>query len=430
MAVSPEFARAQNTSRKDRGWFAREILRGIGAPISGENQRAMLAWMEGENTKAQNNPLATTLPGYGGTKFNESKVKNYPTPEEGVAATIATLNLSHYTSVVAALQKGTNPAELRGLVVATPWGTEHFGTGKNATTPLGQGSNFTGLPDGDGGFETAEEMDAWELVRSKLKDYGLESLEGEVRTYITQGLSPEAAILRIEDTDTFKQRFPGLQLRKDNGYKPITPYDYVSLERTYKNVMVQAGLPEGFYDQPEDFTQFIANDVMPTEFQERVDNAYAAVNSVNPYLKEQLRDMYGVGVENEGELVAYFLDPERGMTAIEQRLQLEAAGLSAQAKQTLGSSTGLSDKTAEQLTELGVAQREISERLKGKGSLTQSLTGTRGLSSSELAAAEFGMDSEAVANLRRLRQEREGMTRKASGAALSAAGVVGLGRVR
>ena len=31
--------------------------------------------------------------------------------------------------------------------------------------------------------------------------------------------------------------------------------------------------------------------------------------------------MYGVGIENDGELVAYFLDPDRAVDVIEQRLQ-------------------------------------------------------------------------------------------------------------
>ena len=52
--------------------------------------------------------------------------------------------------------------------------------------------------------------------------------------------------------------------------------------------------------------------------------------------------------------------------------------------------------------------REIKERLKGRGGMTQQMIGeSRGISATEVAAAEFGLDSEAVANIRRLRQRRQ-----------------------
>jgi hypothetical protein len=103
--------------------FARDVLSGIGAPTTAENIRAMKAWALAEGTKAQFNPLATTRKGSNTTDFNSVGVKNYPSYQDGVAATIGTLKNGRYPNILAALAQG-NSAEGVGLAVAqSPWGT-------------------------------------------------------------------------------------------------------------------------------------------------------------------------------------------------------------------------------------------------------------------------------------------------------------------
>jgi hypothetical protein len=189
--------------------------------------------------------------------------------------------------------------------------------------------------------------------------------------------------------------------------------------------MMTAGIPEGFYDSVDDFAQFIGNDVSQAEMTERVALAATAARSIDPNLRLQLQEMYGVGVENDGELVAYYLDPERGTTVIEQRLQLEAAGLSAASIGALGA--GFNTQTAERLVDLNVQAREVSERFRGQRAITQQLVGEDEFTSSEFAAAEFGLDSDATADLARLRALREQRGVRQSGALVTRAGAVGLG---
>jgi hypothetical protein len=160
---------------------------------------------------------------------------------------------------------------------------------------------------------------------------------------------------------------------------------------------------------------------------QRVAMASAAVQGIDPNLKTQLRDLYGIGVENDGELLAFYLDPERGTGIIEQRLQMEAAGLSSAAMGTLGG--GFERETAERLADLGVQRREVTERLQGQRGLTQQLLGEeQAVTTSELAAAEFGLDSDATADVKRLRQQRQQRGRREMGSLVTGAGVAGLGR--
>jgi hypothetical protein len=266
---------------------------------------------------------------------------------------------------------------------------------------------------------------ALEIIKDKLREYGLEGLADEAYNMLLDGISAEAVILRLRDTEEFAARFPGLDLRRANGFSAISPAEYINLERQYRNVMMTAGIPEGFYDSVDDFAQFIGNDVSQAEMTERVALAATAARSIDPNLRLQLQEMYGVGVENDGELVAYYLDPERGTTVIEQRLQLEAAGLSAASIGALGA--GFNTQTAERLVDLNVQAREVSERFRGQRAITQQLVGEDEFTSSEFAAAEFGLDSDATADLARLRALREQRGVRQSGALVTRSGAVGLG---
>jgi len=266
-----------------------------------------------------------------------------------------------------------------------------------------------------------------EVLEDMLRNYGLESLIPWAFEQLREDPNVEAIALRLRKTDEFKERFKGLEMRRAAGLPQITPAQYLNLERSYKQTLAAAGIPAGFYDEVDELAEFIGNDVSEAEFTERVALAASAVRSVNPELRGQLQDMYGIGVETDGELIAYYLDPDRAVSVIEQRLQFEAAGLSATAKRTIGQ--GFDAPFAEQLATANIQQREISDRMGRQAGLVQTrLLGENSkLTASEVAAAEFGFDPDSVANVRRLRKRRQEAGRRAGGAMASAGGIGGLG---
>ena len=97
-------------SNPTRENFAKAILEGLEAPLSDSNVKGLVAWMAQENTKAANNPMATTWDMPGSTAFNYYKgkplVKNYPDPETGIRAQIKTLQSKHYRGILAGLKTG------------------------------------------------------------------------------------------------------------------------------------------------------------------------------------------------------------------------------------------------------------------------------------------------------------------------------------
>ena len=288
--------------------------------------------------------------------------------------------------------------------------------------------NVTEQSDVEAAESRQNAMSAKEIIADILESYGLGNLVDQAWEMLIEMDSPDADTVarQLRRTEEFQERFKGMQLRSENGHAAISPAEYVALERAYKQTMMAAGLPRNFYDSSDDLAEFIGNDVAQAEFTQRVSLAAEAARSVDPNLKTQLQSMYGVGIDNDGELVAYFLDPDRAVDVIEQRLQLEAAGLSAAALGTMGS--GLTRETAERLADMNVQGREITQRFAGQRALTQRLLGEdAAMTTDEFAAASFGLDSESTTELAQLRQQREQRGRRQSGAMTTATGVVGFG---
>lgn len=108
-----------------REQFARDLLARLGAPLTSENMRALVAWQAGEGTRAAYNPLATIRSSHqpGESQFNSVGVKNFPTYEAGLETTLAALQNGLYQPVLDALQRGTSALDVARAVAGSRWGT-------------------------------------------------------------------------------------------------------------------------------------------------------------------------------------------------------------------------------------------------------------------------------------------------------------------
>jgi biotin carboxyl carrier protein len=100
-----------------------QILRGVGAPITPANLQVVDAWQRAEGGTALNNPFNTTQLAPGASSYNSVGVRNYPTPQAGIDATIQTLRNGRYQNVLDALRQGTSAMGTAQAIAASPWGT-------------------------------------------------------------------------------------------------------------------------------------------------------------------------------------------------------------------------------------------------------------------------------------------------------------------
>ncbi len=103
--------------------FYKEILKRIGAPISNNNMLYLYAWRQAEGGHALYNPFNTTQKAPSATNYNSVGVKNYTSLEQGLNATVATLQNGRYDGIINSLRESKTPKETVDALIESPWGT-------------------------------------------------------------------------------------------------------------------------------------------------------------------------------------------------------------------------------------------------------------------------------------------------------------------
>jgi hypothetical protein len=197
--------------------------------------------------------------------------------------------------------------------------------------------------------------------------FDLGDLAGFIDRRIMADASEEQVLLELYDQPEYQKRFPGMAALRKKG-KTITEKEYINDEKAFIQTARFFDIPKGFYDSADDFGKLIGNLVSPKEYQDRLQIGQDLARSLNPSIKSQLIDFYGVG---EGDLTAFVLDADRALPLIQK--QAKAAmfvGIGRAAGFTLG---GITASQAENIagTEsyAKLSQAELSKALGTAGVL-------------------------------------------------------------
>ena len=189
------------------------------------------------------------------------------------------------------------------------------------------------------------------VLTDRFQKYGLGSLINKIKDLAIDGATESTITLALQESEEYKTRFKANQTRIAKGLAVLTPAEYLNNEDGYRQVLRSYGLKQ--FDTDAYVQQFIANDMSPTEFSNRVVTAVQRVQNADPAISRQLRDFYGIG---QADLVAYVLDPNQQFQKIERQVAASEIGVAA-ARQ--GLKTGVS--VAEQLAAQGVTQAEAQK---------------------------------------------------------------------
>jgi len=210
----------------------------------------------------------------------------------------------------------------------------------------------------------ANRQSAYDLLYAEFSRYGLGSLVEPLRGLIQSGASPSEFALKLRESDPYKKRFAGNQQRISKGLKAISEAEYIGLEDQYQSILRNAGLPESYWKQSVDpttgivsqegFTNFIGNDVSPVELEDRVLTAQQRLIYANPEVSIALKTFYP-DITN-GDLLAYALDPTKGLEQIKRRITAAEVGSSAV---QMGLATNVTD--AEYLARYGVNKAQAQQ---------------------------------------------------------------------
>lgn len=260
-----------------------------------------------------------------------------------------------------------------------------------------------------------EDRDAYMALVSLFSSYGLGTLTPKILEYVQQGYGADTITILLQRTPEYKQRFAANETRRAAGLPVLSPQEYLQTEQAYRQLMRNAGLPAGFYDQPDDFTKFLEMDVSPTELKQRVDIASQATSLADEGTKQALAAMGIAG----SDITAYFLDPSRATTLIQKNLATAQIGGAA-----LSNNLQFDQDRAEALALQGVTQQQARE---GFGAISGFLPETQKLGqiygdtyNQATAEAEvFGNSGTAQQQRKRLASQERGQFGGATGSARS-----------
>jgi hypothetical protein len=279
--------------------------------------------------------------------------------------------------------------------------------------------------------QTADRQNIFDQVTALFTTYGVlkagdpasDALMATIKNLAMSGAGADTISLQLQQSDAYKARFAGNEIRKAAGLNVLSPAEYIATENAYDQILHAAGVPTGFYTNAAEKAKLIGADVSAAELQTRVDLASKSIQNADPYYTQQLQGYYGL---SQGDMIAHVLDPSVAAPLIQQQVNTATIGAAA-----ARNATNVNLTTAQQLAGMGITQAQAEQ---GFGNIATQLPamqqiaaryqgyGTAGQVGQELQSATFGAPiggetpAEAEARLKRLQMQETASFSGSSGA--------------
>ena len=177
-------------------------------------------------------------------------------------------------------------------------------------------------------------MDAFASLRLIFESYGLGDLADTITKLMTSGETPQSALVKLKyDTgfvngkdgarwnDAYTTRFSANATRISKGLNALSEAEYISNENSYAETLRSYGLGNMLSmkrsDNQKTFADYIAGDVSPTEFKDRIATASDRVINADANTKAMFKQFYPNITDSD--LVAYFLKPEQTIGMLKEK---------------------------------------------------------------------------------------------------------------
>jgi len=349
----------------------------------------------------------------GGTNTGQWQLYNIPGYSNASSASSTSTN----TSVVST---STEVTSSDATLVSTE--TDDYG---NVVGFYSDGTSKTLVASGNK-YKSTVDVDAYTLLESTFKDYGLEELVPEIKRFMEEGLGANQASVELRKTTSYINRFRGNEIRRAAGLNVINEATYLQLEDSYNETLRAFGL-QGYFGADRKVSQskmadIIGNDISATEFKERIDTVVTRVNNADANIKTTLKSFYGI---QDDDLVKYFLNPKENLPKLQEKVLSAEIGNEALKQNLL---TDVTSATA--LAKLGITQEQAREGYQGianvlpTGTKLGQIYGEEGINYTQKIAEEevFGQLESAKRKRVRLAEKEVGSFSGTSGLARGALG--------
>ena len=210
-------------------------------------------------------------------------------------------------------------------------------------------------------YKSTVDEDAYTLLESTMKEFGLEELIPDIKRFMEAGLGSNQAAVELKKTTAYTTRFKGNEIRRAAGLNVMSEAEYLTLENSYNEVLRAYGL-QGYFGTDRKVSQarmseLIGNDINAPEFKERIDTVVTRVNMSDPNIKATLKSFYNI---EDTDLVKYFLSPKENLPMLQQKVTAAEIGNEA-LKQNLITNVN----SAQALAQMGITQAQAREGYQG-----------------------------------------------------------------
>jgi hypothetical protein len=202
-------------------------------------------------------------------------------------------------------------------------------------------------------------QDAFALLKDVFASYGLSELATEIEGYMREGLGTSQATIKLKQSQSYKDRFYGNELRRSAGLNVIDEASYLDLENSYSETLRAYGIQDYFgvgvtplerKNRQKAIGEVIGKDISAVEFKDRVSMSVDRVKNADPGTKKAFQDFYGIG---EVDLVKYFLNPTQTLVTLKERATAAEIGGAA-----IGQNLTATMASAEELARFGINREQ------------------------------------------------------------------------
>lgn len=253
-------------------------------------------------------------------------------------------------------------------------------------------------------------------LRSSIKNtlnstYGYTDAEvKKLMKVYNSGLDANANLDKMRETKVWKDRFKGNAILEATGQGSISEDEYLARERAYTDLMdnYSALLTRDLNKRTESgrlipnrdvMAKWIGGDASVQEVADRFESAIKYVDGINPELRQQLAEYYGI---DDANLKKYILNFRRSDIDWNKEFATVTAGAAAQK-----AGIDINKEFATTLGNSGLNEQQLQYGMNEVGktadtaALLSSISGEN-LTTEELAGAEFGINVEAEKKVKKI----------------------------
>jgi hypothetical protein len=174
----------------------------------------------------------------------------------------------------------------------------------------------------------AGRVSAYDILRAKFKEFGLESLVTDAEAAILNSDSDAERTLALRNSKGYQTRFAANAKRIANGFAAIDEGTYLDLEDAYQSIAQNYGMPEKYYKKgalgvQQYFEEAIGKNIDPVTFKERIVEGQKVLNA-NKAVLDAAKQFYPT--LTDGDFLEYVLNPKNALVDIKNKVAAAEIG--------------------------------------------------------------------------------------------------------